>query len=71
MQKSWLVLLVACLGLQGTTALTLHRRDLPAVVSLDIKRNNAVDPVARDRMRRKRDKTVEQNLDNEVCRPEH
>ncbi|KAB8213900.1 putative aspartic-type endopeptidase opsB [Aspergillus novoparasiticus] len=65
MQKSWLVLLAACLGLQGTTALTLHRRDLPAVVSLDIKRNNAVDPVARDRLRRKRDKTVEQNLDNE------
>ncbi|KAF4223719.1 hypothetical protein CNMCM6457_000001 [Aspergillus fumigatiaffinis] len=42
------------------------KRDVPAVVSLDIKRSISSDPVARDRVRRKRDKTVGQTLDNEV-----
>ncbi|KAB8237867.1 hypothetical protein ETB97_012911 [Aspergillus alliaceus] len=65
MRKSWLALLAASFGCEGTAALTLHQRDLPAVVSLGIKRNDVIDPVLRDRMRRKRDKTVSQSLDNE------
>ena len=47
--------------------LTLHRRDVPSVVPLDIQRKDIPDPVHRDRMRRKRDQTVGQKLDNEVC----
>jgi hypothetical protein len=67
MRNNWLVLLVASLGYQGIAALTLHKRDVPAVVSLGIKRRDVADPVVRDRMRRKRDKTIGQSLDNEVC----
>ncbi|KGO63681.1 Peptidase A1 [Penicillium italicum] len=44
--------------------ITLHRRDNPAVVQMDIQRKNVLDPVARDRARRKRS-TVSQALDNE------
>ncbi|KAB8069809.1 putative aspartic-type endopeptidase opsB [Aspergillus leporis] len=65
MRNNWLVLLVASLGYQGIAALTLHKRDVPAVVSLGIKRRDVADPVVRDRMRRKRDKTIGQSLDNE------
>lgn len=60
------LLLLATLALPALGRLTLHRRDNPAVVTLDIQRKDVADPVARDRMRRKRDKTVSQNLDNEV-----
>jgi hypothetical protein len=37
-----------------------------AVVALGIQRNKIPDPVARDRLRRKRDRTVSQSIDNEV-----
>ncbi|KAL4898452.1 putative aspartic-type endopeptidase opsB [Aspergillus ambiguus] len=62
---SWHCLLVAALVGQSASSLTLHKREVPAVVSLDIKRKDVTDPVARDRTRRKRDKTVSQDLDNE------
>ncbi|KAL5366684.1 aspartic peptidase domain-containing protein [Aspergillus floccosus] len=62
---SWHCLLAASLLWQSTGAITLHRRELPAVVTLDIKRKDVTDPVQRDRIRRKRDKTVSQDLDNE------
>ncbi|KAH1767608.1 hypothetical protein KXX41_005796 [Aspergillus fumigatus] len=44
--------------------ITYDPRDVPAVVSLDIKRSIVSDPVVRDRVRRKRDKTIGQTLDN-------
>lgn len=62
--KSTLLLLAAALPALGR--LTLHQRDVPSVVNLDIQRKDVADPVARDRMRRKRDKTINQVLDNEV-----
>jgi hypothetical protein len=37
-----------------------------AVVTLGIQRNEIPDPVARDRLRRKRDRIVSQSIDNEV-----
>jgi hypothetical protein len=45
--------------------LSLYQRDNPAVVQMDIQRKDVVDPVTRDR-RRKRSSTVTQSLDNEV-----
>lgn len=62
--KSTLLLLAAALPALGR--LTLHQRDVPSVVNLDIQRKDVADPVTRDRMRRKRDKTINQVLDNEV-----
>ncbi|KAL2862964.1 pepsin-like aspartic protease [Aspergillus lucknowensis] len=51
-------------GLTG--AAVLHQRGArPAVLALDIHRNEILDPVARDRIRRKRDQTVSQAIDNE------
>lgn len=47
-------------------ALELRQRDVPAVVGLDFQRKHVSDPVTRDRVRRKRDKTVTETLDNEV-----
>lgn len=47
-------------------ALQLRQRDVPAVVGLDIQRKEIPDPVSRDKVRRKRDKTVTEILDNEV-----
>lgn len=58
---------ISLLFSQGTEALTLHRRANPSVVALDIQRKDVIDPVSRDRTRRKRDKTISQKLDNEVC----
>ncbi|KAJ9198492.1 hypothetical protein DTO027B5_2755 [Paecilomyces variotii] len=46
-------------------ALELRQRDVPAVVGLDFQRKHVSDPVTRDRVRRKRDKTVTETLDNE------
>ncbi|KAL4801741.1 aspartic peptidase domain-containing protein [Aspergillus unguis] len=46
-------------------SLVLRQSESPAVVELNIHRNQVPDPVARDRARRKRDKTVLQTLDNE------
>lgn len=60
--KSPLILLATTLVLGS---LTLHQRDNPSVVNLDIQRKDVADPVARDRLRKKR--TVSQVLDNEVC----
>ncbi|KAL2830625.1 aspartic peptidase domain-containing protein [Aspergillus pseudoustus] len=42
-----------------------QKRDTPAVVTLGIQRNEVPDPVARDRLRRKRAQTVSQTIDNE------
>jgi hypothetical protein len=64
MRNSWL-LWGASLALPAL-GLTLHERDVPAVIGMDIQRKDVVDPAARDRVRRKRDKTVGQTLDNEV-----
>ncbi|RAL08401.1 pepsin-like aspartic protease [Aspergillus homomorphus CBS 101889] len=62
----WLFFITAALSLIRTAAaLTLQKRDTPAVVALDIKRNNISDPITRDRVRRKREETVGQTLDNE------
>ncbi|CAI7591451.1 unnamed protein product [Penicillium manginii] len=63
MRNSWL-LWGASLALPAL-GLTLHERDVPAVIGMDIQRKDVVDPAARDRVRRKRDKTVGQTLDNE------
>ncbi|OJJ38562.1 hypothetical protein ASPWEDRAFT_48769 [Aspergillus wentii DTO 134E9] len=57
--------LAISLALPSLAALTLCRRDIPAVVPLQIERNDIPDPVSRDRARRKRDKTVSQAIDNE------
>ncbi|KAL3468965.1 aspartic peptidase domain-containing protein [Aspergillus californicus] len=46
-------------------ALMLRQRDAPAVVTLDIQRNEVPDPVVRDQIRRKRDNTILQTIDNE------
>ncbi|GAE00272.1 hypothetical protein ATEG_05628 [Paecilomyces variotii No. 5] len=46
-------------------ALELRQRAVPAVVGLDIQRREIPDPVTRDNIRRKRDKTVTEVLDNE------
>ncbi|KAJ5099145.1 hypothetical protein N7532_006146 [Penicillium argentinense] len=63
MRNSWLLWTSLALPALG---LTLHERDAPAVIGMDIQRKDVVDPVARDRVRRKRDKTVvSQALDNE------
>jgi hypothetical protein len=66
MRHIFSLLFIVCLTVKHGACLTLHQRDVPAVVSLDIKRSISSDPVARDRVRRKRDKTVGQALDNEV-----
>lgn len=46
-------------------SLVLRQSGLPAVVELNIRRNDILDPIARDQTRRKRDKTVSQLIDNE------
>jgi hypothetical protein len=60
MKHTWILLA----SLVPAWGLTLHQRDNPAVVKMDIQRKD-VDPVTRDR-RRKRSSTVTQSLDNEV-----
>lgn len=63
-----LLVAVSFVPLETAKALVLQRREVPAVVTLDIKRNDVSDPVMRDRARRRRDTTtVAQALDNEVC----
>ncbi|KAJ5628381.1 hypothetical protein N7490_010609 [Penicillium lividum] len=62
--KNALVLLATCV-LPVLGRLTLHQRDNPAVVGLDIKRRDISNPIARDRARRKRADTVTVGLDNE------
>lgn len=63
MKNAW-ILLVTGLVLP-VWGITLHRRDNPAVVQMDIQRKDVLDPVARDQARRKRS-TVSSALDNEV-----
>lgn len=66
--RSSLFLLSTALALPTLGRLTLYKREIPSVVSLDIQRKDVADPVARDRWRRKRDTSVvSQQLDNEVC----
>lgn len=67
MRCAWLVFLAVSLALRRACALKIHRRDVPSVVTLDIQRKDIADPVGRDQARRKRDLTVGQRLDNEVC----
>lgn len=67
MQGAWFLFLVVSFALPGIHALTLNRRDVPSVVTLDIQRRDVSNPVDRDRARGKRDQTVSQRLDNEVC----
>ncbi|KAJ5246928.1 hypothetical protein N7468_001911 [Penicillium chermesinum] len=62
--KNSVALLVA-LALPTLGKLSLRQRDSPAVVGLNIKRNEISDPVTRDRKRWKRDKTVGVALENE------
>ncbi|KAL1979536.1 hypothetical protein VTN96DRAFT_5598 [Rasamsonia emersonii] len=59
------LLLLASLIFPSGEALWLRKRDVPAVVGLDIQRKHVSDPAGRDRLRRKRDKVVSQSLDNE------
>ncbi|KAJ6159806.1 hypothetical protein N7497_004343 [Penicillium chrysogenum] len=59
MKHAWILLV----GLVPAWGLALHRRDNPAVVQMDIQRKDVLDPITRDR-RRKRS-TVRQPLDNE------
>ncbi|OXV07882.1 hypothetical protein Egran_04354 [Elaphomyces granulatus] len=59
------LLLLASLLLRSVDALSLSARDVPAVMTLDVRRRHILDPVSRDRWRRKRSKTVSQTLDNE------
>lgn len=61
MKNAW-ILLATLVPVWG---LTLHKRENPAVVQMDIQRKDVVDPVARDQTRRKRS-TITQTLDNEV-----
>jgi hypothetical protein len=61
MKHTWILLA----SLMPAWGLTLYQRDNPAVVQMDIQRRDVVDPVTRDR-RRKRSSTVTQPLDNEV-----
>jgi hypothetical protein len=49
--------------LSSVTALKLAKRDNPNVVGLDIQRRHVINPVARDRLRR-RQNTLQQTLDN-------
>ena len=62
----WLLFLAVDLLIPRAHALTLHRRETPSIVTLDIQRKDILDPAGRDRVRRKRDNTVGQRLDNEV-----
>lgn len=63
MKNAWILLVTGLV--MPVWGITLHRRDNPAVVQMDIQRKDVLDPVARDRVRRKRS-TVSQALDNEV-----
>ena len=67
MKATWRLLLTASFIIQHTQAFTLYHRDGPDLVELMISRKDVPDPVGRDNVRRKRDKTVGQVLDNEVC----
>ena len=70
MWSIWLLFLAVDLLIPRAHALTLRRREIPSIATLNIQRNDVLDPVGRDRVRRKRDNTVGQRLDNEVpqCR---
>lgn len=61
MKNAWILLAT----LAPAWGLTLHQRENPAVVQMDIQRKDVVNPVARDQARRKRS-TISQTLDNEV-----
>ena len=63
MKHSWILLATGLV--MPVWGITLHRRENPAVVQMDIQRNDISNPVARDQARRKRS-TVSQALDNEV-----
>ncbi|KAL2786026.1 aspartic peptidase domain-containing protein [Aspergillus keveii] len=60
-----LVFLISSQCSRGALVLQQKRDGAAAVVALGIQRNEIPDPVARDRLRRKRDRTVSQSIDNE------
>lgn len=60
------LLLTASFTIRHTLAFALQPSDSPDVVELVIKRRDVPDPVGRDKVRRRRDRTVSQVLDNEV-----
>lgn len=59
--------ILATLVIPALGHLNLYQRDRPAVVSLDVKRNDVTvsSSVAQDRARRKRDKTISVSLDTD------
>lgn len=66
MYSVWLLLLSTYLLSLGADALTLRKRDAPAVIALDTERSDVDDPVVRDLLRRRNGHTVGQSLDNKV-----
>ncbi|PYH98933.1 acid protease [Aspergillus ellipticus CBS 707.79] len=61
-----LIVALSLMSQETARALTLRERDSPAIVALDIKRKDILDPIERDRLRRKRDTTtIDQAIDNE------
>ncbi|KAL6228887.1 hypothetical protein BDW75DRAFT_226086 [Aspergillus navahoensis] len=65
MWKAIFVLGVFIFARCSNGTLMLRRSDSPSVVELNIRRSEISDPVARDRIRRKRDQIVSQLIDNE------
>ncbi|KAG0160419.1 hypothetical protein PDIDSM_7948 [Penicillium digitatum] len=61
MKNTWILLVTGLV--MPVWGITLHRRDNPAVVQMDIQRKDVLDPVARDRARKR--STVSQALVNE------
>lgn len=66
MRGIWIPLLGASLVFPGADSLTLRKRDTPAVVALDTRRQDIEDPVGRDLLRRRNGRTISQGLDNKV-----
>jgi hypothetical protein len=65
MKQTYFTALTAIL--LAANALSLHKRDTPAVVKLDVRRDQAPVSVKRNYQKRKRDDTVTQVLQNAVC----
>lgn len=64
MWSNTLAVFLAIANFDAGQAISLHKRDTPTVVSLDITRTHVSDPVARDL--RRRSMTVLESLENEV-----
>lgn len=67
MLRNILAISLALQSFDVAEAISLAKRDAPAVVKFDIGRRNVTNPVARDNARRKkRSNTVNETLDNAV-----